>query len=186
MLNARDYLTADEVLSLNLRTYGRHVFIHRTVTLAGARHLSLGDFVRIDAHAVIVASAAVTIGSRVHIGSAVNMTAAAPINIADFAGVSSGSKLFTTDDDYSGDFLTGPTVPSELANIAVAPIEIGRHVIIGANSVILPGAVLEEGVVVGALSLAKGRLASWGVYGGVPVRRIRHRSRGLLEKEARL
>jgi galactoside O-acetyltransferase len=186
VLNARDYYSADEVASLGLASYGRHVFIHRTVTLAGARHVSLGDYVRIDAHTLIVASASVTIGSRVHVGSAVNMTAAAPITIADFAGISAGSKLFTTDDDYGGEFLTGPTVPAELTNIATAAITIGRHVIIGSNSVVLPGAVLEEGVVIGALSLAKGRFDGWGIYGGVPARRIRERSRGLLEKEGSL
>ena len=64
-----------------------------------------------------------------------------------------------------------------------APVSIGRHVLIGSGSVILPGAVLEDGVAVGALSMMRGHSKSFGIYAGVPARRIRDRRRDLLEIE---
>ena len=45
-----------------------------------------------------------------------------------------------------------------------AAVTLGRHVIVGAGSVILPGAALEDGVAVGALSLISGRCREFGVY----------------------
>jgi acetyltransferase-like isoleucine patch superfamily enzyme len=54
-------------------------------------------------------------------------------------------------------------------------IKIGNNVNIGADTLILPGAVIEDDVIVGANSLVpKGaHLESDGVYGGVPVQKIR-------------
>lgn len=46
---------------------------------------------------------------------------------------------------------------------------------IGANCVILDGAVLRKGCVVGACSLVKGELESYSVYAGNPLRKIGHR-----------
>jgi acetyltransferase-like isoleucine patch superfamily enzyme len=46
---------------------------------------------------------------------------------------------------------------------------------IGANCVVLDGAVIEKGVVVGAASLVRGRLAAYVVYAGNPLREIGRR-----------
>jgi virginiamycin A acetyltransferase len=46
---------------------------------------------------------------------------------------------------------------------------------IGAGSVILDGAVLRRGVVVGACSLVRGELEAYGVYAGQPVRKVGER-----------
>src|SRR5712692_5867974 len=63
-------------------------------------------------------------------------------------------------------------------------IELGD--VVGAGSIVLPGCNIAEGTTVGALSLVKSSLAPWGIYAGVPVRRLRDRSRALLELERRL
>ena len=52
-------------------------------------------------------------------------------------------------------------------------MHIGDHVFIGANAVVLPGAVIESHVVVGAGAIVKGRLSAHGVYVGAPCRRVR-------------
>ena len=83
----------------------------------------------------------------------------------------------------SGSALTNPTVPAKYTNVVHADVSIGRHVIIGAGSVVLPGSTLEEGVAVGALSLVSKRCAAFGIYSGVPVRRIKERKKDLLELE---
>jgi galactoside O-acetyltransferase len=70
--------------------------------------------------------------------------------------------------------------------VAHAPVTIGRHVIIGAGSIVLPGATLEEGVAIGSLSLIKGLCREFGVYFGVPVKRIAERKRNLLLLEEKL
>jgi galactoside O-acetyltransferase len=183
MANATDYLSGQELEKLGFRSCGRHVYISRRAVICHPHRVSLGDMVRIDAHSLIDGGESVTIGRNVHIGSSVTISAAAPVVIGDFAGISSGTKIFTSDDDYSGDYLTGPTVPSEYSNLQVSPVEIGQHCVIGSNSVILPGSTIEEGAVVGALSLVKGLLAGWAIYGGAPARLLKKRSRKLLQKQ---
>ena len=91
-----------------------------------------------------------------------------------------------SNDDYSGEFMTNPTVPPEFTHVANAPVRIGRHVIIGAGSIVLPGVTLHEGAGVGALSLIKRDCESFGMYAGSPARPVGVRSRKLLEIESRL
>jgi acetyltransferase-like isoleucine patch superfamily enzyme len=54
-------------------------------------------------------------------------------------------------------------------------ISIGNNVWIGRNCLIFPGAVIEDGVVIGANSLVKGVLKSNKIYGGNPLREIKSR-----------
>ncbi len=183
-MRASEYLSATELRDLGLASVGRHVFISRDATISSPDRVHLGDRVRIDAFSLLIARSTIRIGSNVHIGSSVTINAAAEVEIGSFAGISSGTKIFTTDDDYSGDYLTGPTVEPEHTNITMLPVRLGEHCIIGANCVILPGATLRDGAAVGALSLVKGELPEWGVYGGVPARLLKPRSKALLEHVA--
>lgn len=181
-MKASEYISGAELREVGLASVGRHVFISRAATICYPERIHIGSRVRIDAFALLVAKAPIRIGDNVHIGSSVTINAAAEVSIGDYAGISAGTKIFTTDDDYGGEYLTGPTVDPELANITTAPVRLGDHCIIGANSVLLPGATLGEGVAVGALSLIKGELAEWGVYGGIPARFLKPRSKELLNK----
>jgi galactoside O-acetyltransferase len=56
-------------------------------------------------------------------------------------------------------------------------------VIIGANSVILPDVTINEGSSVGAMSLVNKTLNSWGIFCGVPVKKLKNRSKHLLKLE---
>jgi galactoside O-acetyltransferase len=56
-------------------------------------------------------------------------------------------------------------------------------VLIGSGSVVLPGVTIGEGSAVGALSLVSMSLDEWGVYFGSPAKRIKARSKNLLEME---
>jgi galactoside O-acetyltransferase len=62
-------------------------------------------------------------------------------------------------------------------------VKIGRHVIIGSGSIVLPNVILEEGVAVGALSLIRKDCKAFGIYSGSPAKRISERKRNLLELE---
>jgi dTDP-4-amino-4,6-dideoxy-D-glucose acyltransferase len=57
--------------------------------------------------------------------------------------------------------------------------------VVGAGSIVLPGVTLQEGSAVGALSLVKSDCEAFGLYAGVPARRLGERKRDLLELEQR-
>ena len=181
-MKAEMYLSHSELSELPFGRVGRHVYISRSAVITHPERLYIGNRVRIDDFTLITGSGQVTLGNNVHIGTSVTVNASVSVSIGDFSGLAAGVKLFTTDDDYGGDYLTGPTVPQHLSNITAAKVVIGRHCVVGSNSVILPASFLEDGVVIGALSLVKGRMSEWGIYGGVPVRLLRRRMRDLVEK----
>ena len=79
--------------------------------------------------------------------------------------------------------MTNPTVPRKYLGGVKGNVTLERHVIIGSGSVILPKILIGEGSSVGALSLVTKNLEPWGVYFGVPVKRLTNRSKKLLELE---
>ena len=58
--------------------------------------------------------------------------------------------------------------------LIVAPIKIGKNVSIGQYATILPGSVIEDGAIIGAMSLVpKFKRVKKGIWGGVPIRRLK-------------
>jgi galactoside O-acetyltransferase len=47
----------------------------------------------------------------------------------------------------------------------------------------LPDVIIEEGSSVGALSLVRKNISSWGVYFGIPVNKIKSRHKDILKLE---
>ena len=77
-------------------------------------------------------------------------------------------------------------MPDEFRKVKNAPVIIGRHVVVGAGSVILPGVVIAEGACVGALSLVKDDVPAFMIVAGQKARIVGKRRRDFLELEARL
>jgi acetyltransferase-like isoleucine patch superfamily enzyme len=175
------------LIGLNFANVGKNVLIHETVVLVGTEKMHFGSNIRIDPYCVMSAGEEMLIGSHVHIAAHVLVSGGAGITIHDFAGISHGAKLLSASDDFTAGGLTGPTIPADLRNVQTGRIVIGRHAVIGANSVILPGAQLEDGAMVGALSLARDVLEAWKVHAGIPARVVAARDKeGVLRAEANL
>lgn len=180
------HYTEDDLAEEGFRSLGRHVRIARNCTIIGAENISLGDHVRIDGYCTLVAAGRgwLNLGSYIHIGGHCALLAGEGITLEDFSGLSWGVQIYTRSDDFSGRHMTNPTVPARYTGVKGAPVRLGRHAIVGAGSVLLPGAELGEGAALGALSLTAGALEPWAIYSGVPAKRIKPRSRRLLELEA--
>lgn len=180
-------LTHSQLMDIGFRTVGENVQISDKTSFYGVSQISLGSNLRIDDFCVIAAGVGgIAIGSYVHIAVGVTLIGAGEILISDFAGLSSRVAVYSSSDDYSGVCMTNPTVPSEFKNVIHADVFIGKHVIVGSGSVILPGIRLEDGVAIGALSLVTKDCQEFGIYSGVPARRVKSRSRDLLDMEAQL
>ena len=179
-------LSAQTLVAMGFTTVGRNVRVSDRASFHGVSRIRLGDDVRIDDFCVLSAGAGgIHIGSHVHVAVYSCMIGAGRITLGDFANISSRVSIYSSSDDYSGASMTNPTIPDAYKNVDHAEVRIGRHVVIGSGTVILPGAVLEDGVAVGALSMVRDHCAEFGIYAGVPARRVRERSRELLEVEQR-
>jgi galactoside O-acetyltransferase len=74
-------------------------------------------------------------------------------------------------------------VDEKYKNVFCADVIIGRHVIIGSGSVILPGVSLGDGVAIGALSMVSQNCDPFYIYAGVPAKKIKERSKNILKLE---
>lgn len=177
-------LSRQAIEKLGFASVGENAQISERASFYGVNRIALGNNVRIDDFCVLAAGVGgISIGNYVHIAVGSSLIGAGKITMSDFSGLSSRISIYSSSDDYSGATLTNPTVPSEYVGVTHADVFLGKHVIVGSGSVILPGVTLEEGVAVGALSLVHKRCEAFGIYAGNPARRIKERKRNLLELE---
>ena len=156
--------------------------ISRKASIYGAQNISLGDHVRIDDFCIL--SGRIEIGSYVHVAAYTALYGGSDgIFIEDFANLSSRICVYSVSDDYSGQTMTNPMVPDEYKAVESAPVHIRRHVIVGSTSVILPGVDLKEGSAFGSFSFINRDPEPWSMNAGIPARKIKERSRNLLELE---
>jgi len=171
---------------MGFASLGRNVKLSRKASIYNPARISIGDYSRIDDFCVLSAGAGgISIGRNVHIAVFSGLIGKAAITLADFANISSRVMIYSSNDDYSGEALTNPTIPPEFTNVTSAPVCINKHVIVGSGSVILPGVTLHEGVAIGALSLVNRSCERFAIYAGSPAKRMRARSENLLELEHR-
>lgn len=173
------FYTKKELSEIGLKKYGENVLISRKSSFYGAENISIGDNVRIDDFCIL--SGHIQLGNYIHIAAYVALFAGDKgIHINDFSGISGRVSIYASNDDYSGETMTNPTIPEKYKNITNKQVKIGKHSIIGTGSVILPGVEIKEGSVVGALSLVASDTDEWSINAGVPSKKIKLRSHNLL------
>lgn len=142
-------------------------------------NITFGDHVWLDDFVLINAVGKIKIGNYVHLAAFTSVTGEGNLIIGDFAGFSYGVRILLNDDPFSGINLglNNPTVPQEYRIKAFEnpTTTIGKHCLIGANSVIYPGVTLGEGCSVGTLSFVKKSFPPWSVIAGIPARYIKRR-----------
>lgn len=171
-------------MRLGLGSVGANVQISKKASIYAPKNIFIANNVRIDDYCVITGGAGISIGRFVHIACFCALYGGGGIVLEDFCGLSSRVSIFSESDDYDGESLTNPLIPRMFKPGYVSErVLIKRHSIVGAHSVILPGVTLNEGVAVGANSLVVRDCNEWTVYVGSPAKRIKNRSKHLLELE---
>lgn len=180
------YYGSDELRSFGFKSVGENVRIARNCVVISPENIEIGNNVRVDAFTSIIATGPLKIGSYIHIGGHCHLVSRGGLTMHDFSGLSQRVCIYTVSDDYSGRFMTNPTVPPEHTGPHEAPVTIGKHAIIGAGAVILPGCDIGEGSALGALSLACRPVPAWSIYAGSPATMRGERSRRLLVAAGRM
>lgn len=169
---------------IGFASIGENVQISDRASFYNPSKITLGNNVRIDDFCVLSAGlGGMSIGNHIHIAVFSLLIGAGKITLSDFCNISSRVSIYSSNDDYSGLAMTNPTLPRQYTGVTHADVLLGKHVIVGSGSLILPGITLEEGVAIGALSLVTKDCEAFGIYVGNPARRIKERKRDLLELE---
>lgn len=180
------YYKKEELLEMGFKSIGENVRISDKAVIYGAQYISIGDHSRIDDFCVLSAGEnGITIGKFVHIAVYCSLIGKERIQLDDFSGLSSRVALYSSSDDYSGNYLTNPCVPKEYTNVDSRPIYVGKHVIIGVASTVLPGVKIMEGSAIGAYSLVNRDIPEHVIAVGCPAKVSKPRSINIfsLEKE---
>lgn len=178
------FLSRKQLESAGFAALGTNVLISDKASLYNAEKISIGSHVRIDDFCVISAGVGgIVIGDYIHIAVFSSLIGEGRITLSDFVGVSSRVSIYSSSDDYSGTALTNPMVFEEFKNVQSADVELKKHVIVGAGSVILPGVTLHEGAAIGALSLVSKDCDEFKIYSGVPAKPVKSRKKDLKSVE---
>jgi acetyltransferase-like isoleucine patch superfamily enzyme len=180
------YYSENEVKQFKFKSIGKNVLIKKNVGFYFIENISIGNNVRIDDNVIIVASnkkTPVNIGNYIHIASNCYLAGSDGIEMMDFVTLAPGVMIFSGSDDYSGKKLSNPMVGRPFIGGKSGKITLCKHVIIGAGSVVLPDVIIKQGSSVGALSLVNKSLNAWGVYFGVPAKKIKKRYKDILKLE---
>jgi acetyltransferase-like isoleucine patch superfamily enzyme len=176
------YLSNQQLNNVGFKSIGINVKISDRASIYNAEDIEIGDYSRIDDYCVI--SGKLKIGRNVHIAPFCLVAGGEKgIIFEDFSGLAYSVQVFTQSDDYSGMTLTNPTVDDEFKSEVKRAILIGRHSIVGAGSIIMPGVTLNEGTAIGAMSLIRKTTDEWSIYVGNPAKRIKSRKKDLLNME---
>lgn len=177
----------NQAYKIQFANVGEDVIVWPLAKIVSPELIFVSDAVIIDDFVLLMGGETTNIGSFVHIASFTSVTGGGTFIMEDFSGLSSGVRIYTGNEDYSGGCLTNPTVPYPYRIPVRSFVHIKKHAIIGSNASILPGVTIGEGAVVGAHSLITKDCQPWTVYVGSPAKGIRSRPKErILELEAQL
>lgn len=171
----------DELNELGLHSFGSNVFISKKASIYFPELLDIGDNVRIDDFCIL--SGNIHVRNNVHISAYTALYGKYGIELQDFTTVSARNLIFSATDDFSGSYLTNPMLPEEITNIFGGKVILEKHSIIGAGCVVFPNVTIGEGTAIGAMSLVNKSTDTWGIYVGIPIRKLKDRKRDLLKLE---
>lgn len=174
------FYSEEELAQLGLKSFGSNVLISRFASIYSPQNISIGSNVRIDDFCIL--SGNISIGNWCRISAYCALYGSMGIVMEGYCGISPRSTILSATDDYSGDWLIGPHYPKELTNVTGGTVVLSKFSQIGTNNVVFPNITVGTGAVTGAMTLVNKNLNPWTQNFGVPVREVKPRKQGLLEK----
>lgn len=178
------FYTREELKNIGFKSIGENVLISNKSSIYGANNIEIGSNVRIDDFCILSSGeGGIKIGNYIHIACYAHLIGSGQIIVEDHSQISGKVSIYSSSDDFSGDYLVGPTVPSNFTNVKSLTVHLKKYVVLGCNTVVLPGVTIEEGTAIGALSLVSKSLPEYGIYGGNPLKFIKPRRKGMQKYE---
>jgi galactoside O-acetyltransferase len=178
------FLSYEQLINMGFKHLGKDVKISDKASIYGAKNIEISDFSRIDDFCVLSAGDnGIKIGKYVHIAVYCSLIGKEKIELEDFSGLSSKVAIYSSSDDYSGNFLTNPCVEEKYTNVDHRPVKLEKHVIVGVGSTILPGVTIGKGSAIGAYSLVSKNIPESVIAVGVPAKEVKKRSVSIFELE---
>jgi len=178
------FYSKENLNKIGFKKLGTNVLISDKCSIYNAKNIEIGNNVRIDDFCILSAGkGGIKIGNYIHIACYASLIGQGQITLDDFSQVGAKSSVYSSTDDFSGKFLVGPTIPEKFTNVKHASVHLKKYAVLGCNTVVLPGVTIGEGSAVGALSLVSKNLKDYKIYGGVPLKELKNRSKDISSYE---
>lgn len=178
------YYTEEDLKEFGFKSIGKNVRISSDARIYGQENICIGNHVRIDDFAILSASKGyIFIEDYVSISRNCHISGTIGVRLKSFSVLSANVLIYSASHDYSGNFLTGHVVNQDLIKQNGGEVIVGEHVFVGCGSVITGPAIINKGSIIGSMSFVKKDLEAWGMYAGIPVKRIKDRAKNLLDLE---
>jgi acetyltransferase-like isoleucine patch superfamily enzyme len=150
------YLSPQELMELGFSHVGDGCRISRKCSFYAISG-EIGNNVRIDDFCII--KGYVVFKSYIHVGAYTLISGVGGgVFLHDCSTLSSGVHIYTASDVYSASSLSSTVVPVEYTTTKSAAVDIKAGALIGAQSLILPGAIIGSGASVGAHCIIYGNV----------------------------
>lgn len=173
------YVLRYSYYKLMLKNMGKNVLIDVGVFLYGTKNISIGDYTWIDTGCRIEAMLGkISIGKRVHIAPNTIIAAREPVIIHNYVGIGAGTKIYANSErPFGGLRMSGPMIPEKYKAFYSKKIILEKDSCIGTGAVLLPGAYIGEGAVVGANTVVKEKIDPYDIVAGGSARIIGKRDK---------
>ena len=181
------FLSQEQLNNMGFKYLGKNVLISDKCSIYNTKNISIDDNTRIDDFCILSAGdEGIEIGKYVHIACYSSLIGKGKIIMKDFSGISSRVTVYSSSDNYNGEWMTNPCLPETVTNTIHKDVVIGKHVVIGSNSVVLPGVILTDGCSIGAMSLVNKSVDNNDVMVGIPIKKIKERKTNIFELENKI
>lgn len=170
------WYSEEELKNIGFGSIGKNVFISKKVSIYGPENIFIGNDVRIDDYCIFASTKGkLLLEGYNHIAAFSYINSAGDVTMKIFSGMSSRCSVYSGSENYDGSYLTNPTIPTQYTLTITKPIYIGKHVVIGTNSTILPGCHIGDYSSVGAFSLVTKSIPEGKMVKGIPAKVYRDR-----------
>jgi dTDP-4-amino-4,6-dideoxy-D-glucose acyltransferase len=175
------FLKPEVLRHMGFKHLGKDVLISDKASIYNPENISIGDYSRIDDFAILSGSQ-IDIGRYVHIACHTSIIGKGIVTMEDYSGISSRVAIYSSSDNYNGEYMTNPCIPEFVEGNRIratyhSSVHLGKHVVIGTGSTILPGVQLEHGCAVGAMTLVNKSFDKDSIIIGIPCRKVGDRKK---------
>lgn len=149
------------------RLIRRPIYLRGAKSIEGGRGLTTGRFCRFD---LVGDRKTLFVGDNCEFGDMTHVVAHEKVEFG--SDVLVASKCFISDTNHGED--ESPEIAPNKRKLVTHPVKIGNKVWIGENVVILAGAEIGDGCIIGANAVVKGYIPDRTIAAGAPARIIKH------------
>lgn len=180
-----EYLNKSQLKKLGIFKIGKNCKISKKIRTYSL-NCSIGDNVRIDDDVILKGK--INIYSNVHIARGCTLSGGKNgIILGKFSGLSNFCQIFTVSDNFLSSVTSAATFNDKdrkkFCRIHSKKVFIGKCVIIGPFSVILPGARIEDFSTVGPYSCIFTKIKKGYFVSNISTKKINYKKRNILELE---